>query len=52
MEAVASESPELAGQPLARCAGALASRRPADDLDLAAARVAFGEWLGQAASVA
>ncbi len=52
MEAVAAESPELAGQPLERCAKALASRRPADDLDLAAARTAFGEWLGQAASVA
>jgi beta-N-acetylhexosaminidase len=52
MDAVASQSPELAGEALARTARASASRRAADDLDLEAARAEFAGLLAQAAVVA
>jgi beta-N-acetylhexosaminidase len=52
MEAVASQCPELAGEALARTAGASASRRAADDLDLDAARAEFAGLVAQATVVA
>ncbi len=52
MEAVASQCPELGGEALARTARASASRRAADDLDLAAARAELAGLLAQAAVVA
>ena len=52
MDAVASQCPELGGEALARTARAEASRRAADDLDLAAARAEFAGLLAQAAVVA
>jgi beta-N-acetylhexosaminidase len=52
MEAVASECPELGGDALARTARASASRRPADDIDLHAARAELAGLIAQAAEVA
>src|SRR5580704_1793300 len=52
MDEVASQCPELGGEALARTAKALASRRPADDIDLDEARAEFAQLLGQAVSVA
>ena len=52
MEAVATQCRSSAGEALARTARALASRRAADDLDLAAARAEFAGLLAQAAMVA
>jgi beta-N-acetylhexosaminidase len=52
MDAVASQSPELAGEALTRTARASASRRAADDLDLEAARAEFAGLVAQAAVVA
>jgi beta-N-acetylhexosaminidase len=52
MEAVASQCPELRGEALGRTGRAEASRRAADDLDLAAARAEFAGLLAQVAVVA
>jgi beta-N-acetylhexosaminidase len=45
MDEVASHCPELGGDALARAAKALASRRPADDIDLDEARTTFAAML-------
>jgi beta-N-acetylhexosaminidase len=45
MDEVASHCPELGGDALARAGKALASRRPADDIDLDEARTTFAAML-------
>jgi hypothetical protein len=45
MQAVAAEAPELAGAAASRTAAALAQRRPASDIDLAAARAEFAAMM-------
>lgn len=45
MQAVASEAPALSGLAARRTEAALAARRPADDIDLAAARAAFAQMM-------
>jgi beta-N-acetylhexosaminidase len=47
MRAVATESPHLSGEGGRRAAAALAARRPADDIDLMAARATFAEMTGK-----
>ena len=50
MAAVAAASPALVGEAGRRAAAALAARRPADDIDLAASRAAFAAMMGVQAS--
>jgi hypothetical protein len=45
MDEVASHCPELGADALARAGKALASRRPADDIDLDEARTTFAAML-------
>ncbi len=48
MREVAAESPVLAGEAARRAEAALASRRPAKDIDLAAARAEFAAMMAEA----